>query len=135
MSNKPSLRILTKCNEKLQTALLALSANDELTIVATLRVGGDKPNMPDPKDYPSRVEYRKACIEVRKEYIKRETEATMSKLKQLPLNISQPEVGRVTVISGTRKHVLKALRLDGIEHASLNEEINMLSNTQMEQNP
>ncbi|MBX9877974.1 MAG: hypothetical protein K2Y22_05900 [Candidatus Obscuribacterales bacterium] len=127
MSNKPSARILTKCNDKLQTALITLSANEELTIIATLRVTGPEPTMPDPKDYPTRVEYRKACIELRKEFIKRETEATITALGKLSLNVSQPEVSRVIVISGAKKHILKALRLDGIEHASLNEQLTLLS--------
>lgn len=123
MSKRLTQAILAKCNDKLQLELTTISAKDKVRILATLKVRGPEPIMPDPRDFPSRVEFRKACIALQTEYIERETKETMAELKKLPLDVSEPKATRVVVIIGAKEDIIEALALNGVIHASLDQPI------------
>lgn len=75
-----------------------------------------------PSDFSSRVEYRKALIEQRKQQLERgNIGKTIEELNQLNLTIHGGKASRFLVVEGTAEEIVKSLALSGVKSASLDQ--------------
>jgi len=100
--------------------------DDVLRILVLLRPeaggqgDGEAPPRPlDPSDYPSRIDYRKALIEQRQQVVQRDVGDVKRKLEELALKVKGGLTSPTVVVEGPARRILEALRLAGVEHASL----------------
>nr|MDJ0661407.1 NACHT domain-containing protein [Crocosphaera sp.] len=114
-----------KADPLLQEILDHSSTDEVLQVVMIL--DDDKTNLSPtetlkPSQFPSRVEYRKALIEQRKQQLETGTVGqTIAELKNLDLTIHGGKGSRFLVVEGTAEEILKSLSLSGVKSATFDQ--------------
>jgi len=119
---------IDKIDPLLQDALKRAKRNEILRTVMLLspveeagRERGDQ--APDPSQFSSRVDYRRALIEHRQVQLADDIDPTLQALRDMSLTPRGGMIGPVVVIEGTAGQIVASLDLPGVRHASLDRPI------------
>jgi hypothetical protein len=81
---------------------------------------------PDPSQFPSRKAYRQALIDQRQSQLADDIGQTLETLQELSLAPRGGKISRVVVVEGQAQQILTALDLPGVQHASLDQAIELV---------
>lgn len=117
-----------KANTDLQTFLETTDAEAPVRVVLILGKE-DAPRMTPSamrrSDFGSTSDYRRALIEKRRTEVRDLTADTVEHLRKLSLQVLGGEIGRAVVAEGSARQVARALKLDGVSGAMLDEPIGL----------
>ena len=124
---------MDKTDPLLQDALRQAGEDEILRAVMLLGPadGGDNEEKgwvgqePDPSQFPSRKAYRQALIEQRQSQLAGDIGQTVEALQELSLAPRGGKISRVVVVEGQTHQILTALDLPGVQHASLDQPIEL----------
>lgn len=123
---------VNKIDPLLQDALRQAEGNEILRAVMLLGPeSGDAEKVwvsreLDPSQFPSRKAYRQALIEQRQSQLADDIGQTLEALQDLALAPRGGKVSRVVVVEGQAHQILTALDLPGVQHASLDQPIELI---------
>ncbi len=120
-----------KIDELLRNTLLEAEGNEVVRAVMVLGRPSDErrrgPAPPEPTQFSSRTDYRRALIECRQVEVGMIIGKTRQKLSELNLNPRGGKVGHTVVVEGPAERILASLELPGVRHASLDQRVGLIT--------
>ncbi len=120
-----------KIDKRLRETLLEAEGNEVVRAVMVLGQLNDErhsePAPPEPTQFSSRTDYRRALIESRQVEVGKIIGKTRQKLSELSLNPRGGKVGQTVVVEGSAERILASLELPGVRHASLDQRVGLVT--------
>src|SRR5579859_7899636 len=114
----------TKADELLRLALNRAEEGDVLCAILKLDLP-KLPTAPPPKDFPNRLEWRRAVITQNKAFVEQHIGGTLRRLDHLGLAPRGGSLGQV-VVNGPAAGICSALELEQVTFAILDRELHFL---------
>jgi hypothetical protein len=121
-----------KADATLQHALDRAHDDQVLTAILLLEHpdhGGSPPlpsDIVDPSQFPDRVAYRKALIELRQKQMASDNAETLGQLETFQLSPRGGLISHAVVVEGTAANLLHALDLPGVSRAILDQPVSLV---------
>lgn len=120
-----------KLDDELRACLEAADDGQTIRAIVTLGQSQDSYNAAvaasrlDPRDFPSRTDYRRAMIDSQKSTVESNVGETLKQLRQLDLVLEGGSTTHTVVVVGPAASFAKSLMLSGVRHAELDQEISL----------
>ena len=79
----------------------------------------------DPKDFPSRSDYRRALIDRQQSAVKANVGETLEQLRRLDLDLQGGKTTHTLVVVGTASNFAELLKLNGVRRAELDRDVSL----------